>query len=604
MNSKALKISFSFISYFLSLGVIFAVNAMNDALIDQNTSLFPNQQNKTQTEEVTTAQAFNDTTSEAPTNMNNVSKEDVFGIGDQFGSKITPELRKKMLEGNRNSSGMFVFGQNLFMAPINLQIPQQNPEYVINIGDKISINIWGAMEFTQHLTVDSQGNIFIPKIGPIRVADLQNKELNSVISAAVKSVYKDNIFVYANLLTAQPVKVYVSGYVIRPGLYDGLSSNSILYFLTQAGGIILNQGSFRTVKILRNNKVVRNIDLYDFLLKGSIPYIQFQQHDTILVEPALDTVEVTGQVLRPASYEPTSEGFPLREMLKVSGAKPEATYVLVENYRGVQPTQEYIPLTEVNEHLVYGGEKVTLVSDQNMMKVRVLITGSIYGPRQMVVSNGTTLYDVMMNINMMPESNPSSAQLYRKSLSLQQKATIEAGLDLLEREVYTKGPLTPDGASIQQTFAKTISEFVKKARNAQPKGQVVITSSEQWKEIKMEDQDMVNIPTITSLIRIDGEVLYPLAVTTRADYTIRDYINEAGGITRLGDSSNIVVVAQNGSIKKCDLSWSSWSTPPKIIGGDQIMVLPVTTTQALTVASAISQMIYQVAIATRVVITP
>ena len=190
--------------------------------------------------------------------------------GSQFSNKVINE------DNIRQLIHLNVFGANLFSNQCRSlpQIALYHPNYLISIGDKISLSIWGAFEYTTVAQVDSQGNIFIPKVGPVHVADIPNKDLNEVISAALKKTFERNVTVYANLMSAQPVQVFVSGYVAKPGLYDGMSSDSALYFLCKAGGILTQQGSFRHVDLVRNGKVISHIDLYNFLLDGVMPFSQ------------------------------------------------------------------------------------------------------------------------------------------------------------------------------------------------------------------------------------------------------------------------------------------------------------------------------------------
>ena len=131
-----------------------------------------------------------------------------------------------------------VFGAQMFNGYFGSQsFTGFNPDYQIAAGDRVSVRMWGA--FTMDLTqgVDAQGNIFLPSLGPIRVQGVRNGELNEQVQQHVKRVFRANVSSYASLDTAQPVKIYVTGYVRQPGLYNGVSSNSVLYYLDQAGGI-------------------------------------------------------------------------------------------------------------------------------------------------------------------------------------------------------------------------------------------------------------------------------------------------------------------------------------------------------------------------------
>jgi len=523
-------------------------------------------------------------------------------IGDSFGSTITAAMRKKYLSGYE--SLLPVFGENLFARQIQLPlIPLHNPEYLISIGDQIAITIWGELEIAQQFTVDSQGNIFLPKIGPIHVAGLLNKELNRIIDSAIKSVFKDNINIYANLVTAQPIKVFVSGYALMPGLYAGISSNSILYFLSKAGGVILNQGSFRDIKIVRNGKVIKKIDLYNFLRNGTLPYIQLQQRDSIVVGPSMGSINVSGKVYRSASYEPGENGIALKNLINLAGASSDATYVLIQDNKGYLPKQSYIKLEDVNKQIIYSGEEITLISDQNSNFVRASISGAAFTPHHIIVPTGTTLEEIMNKfVKLKPRANAPDTQLFRKKIAIQQKAAIMSNLLNFERDAYTSNVLTAEGALIQTKFADLVTQYVNKIKEVEPKGQLVIHSPDEWKSIQVEDEDVINIPYQTQVVRVDGCVLTPTALILKPDFDLGDYIAAAGGYTNIADTSNIIIASQNGTIKNTSLAWYNfWSSVPELKAGDHIMILPGTSTQGLTVLTAVAQVIYQVAISARMV---
>ncbi|HFU76393.1 MAG TPA: hypothetical protein ENK66_09130, partial [Arcobacter sp.] len=106
------------------------------------------------------------------------------------------------------------FGEQLFQGNFkeNKQF-RYNPDYLINVGDIVSVKVWGAFEFSSDLTVDKQGNIFLPKVGEIQLLGLKNKLLKSKIESSMKKVFNQNVYVYANLKQYQPISVFVSGAV-------------------------------------------------------------------------------------------------------------------------------------------------------------------------------------------------------------------------------------------------------------------------------------------------------------------------------------------------------------------------------------------------------
>jgi len=191
--------------------------------------------------------------------------------------------------GDSNSSIMQestqVFGYNLFNGSFSKNTQHRyNPEYLISIGDTINLKMWGSFDFETKTTVDSQGNIFIPKVGTVNVLGMRNDQLSVIIENTIKKVFKKSVYIYADLESYQPVSIFVTGAVNKPGLYEGLSSDSVIQFIDKAKGIDAKSGSYRKIKVLRQNKEIYNVDLYTFLLSGSLELFQFHMGDVVVVE--------------------------------------------------------------------------------------------------------------------------------------------------------------------------------------------------------------------------------------------------------------------------------------------------------------------------------
>jgi protein involved in polysaccharide export with SLBB domain len=144
-----------------------------------------------------------------------------------------------------------VFGAQLFTGAFaRAGAARFNPDYVITPGDQVVLRLWGAFQYAQVQTVDPQGNVFLPNIGPIHLAGVR-QDLQRVITGAAAGTFRSNVYVYASLAEAQPVRVFVGGFVRRPGLYDGTSMDGLLHYLDAAGGIDPDRGTFIDVSEAR-----------------------------------------------------------------------------------------------------------------------------------------------------------------------------------------------------------------------------------------------------------------------------------------------------------------------------------------------------------------
>lgn len=492
-----------------------------------------------------------------------------------------------------------VFGAHLFGGNFK-EITRHiyNPEYKIAIGDQISVRIWGAVDFERNLVVDSQGNIFIPQVGAIRVLGVRNGNLLGIIQASVQKVYKNNVFVYADMNTYQSVSVFVTGNVNAPGLYNGLSSDSIIQFIDKAAGINLDYGSFRDIQILRDNKVIRNIDLYDFLLQGKMSLFAFRTGDVIFVGNVKNYVFASGDVQKPFRFELDKDIKTLADLARVSGAKPIVTNAIIKSYDiNHELSVRAFTKKEFASVMLKTGDEVEFQPDYNARAVSVKIEGEHNGLHSMVVKKGTNLAEVVSKIVPNEQSDLNSVQVFRKSVAKTQKELINAHLKELETLALTSTSVNNEAAAIKANQARNILEFIERAKQVEPKGQIVIENTNSYKNVILEEGDLIVVPSKNNLVLVQGEVALPGAFVYEEGKRLKYYVSLAGDYGKRADTSRVLVIRLNGKAEKFG-SYSSASIQP----GDSILVLPKIDSQGWQITTMLTQILYQIAIATSVVL--
>lgn len=490
-----------------------------------------------------------------------------------------------------------VFGAELFNGNFkNYTQRVYNPDYKIAVGDQISLKIWGAVEFEQILVVDSQGNIFIPKVGAVNLLGVKNSALVSVIKAQVNKIYKNNVFVYADMNAYQNVSVFVTGSVNAPGLYQGLSSDSVIQYLDKAGGINLEYGSFRDIQILRNNAVIKKIDLYDFLLKGQMDLFPFRSGDVVLVGNVQSYVFVNGDVQRPFRFELANDIKTLFDLARVAGAKPIVTNAILRSYGNDHKLEvSAYNKMQFSKVLLKTGDEVQFNPEYISQNISITVNGEHSGLKTLVVRKGTTLEDVSRLIVANGQSDMNALQVFRKSVAKTQKDLINAQLKELETLALTSPSVTSQGAAIKAEQAKLILEFIQRARELEPKGQIVIDKPKSYGEVILEEGDTINVPSKNNLIIVQGEVTLPGAFVYNKGEDLKYYINLAGGYGERADTSKVLVIRNNGKAQR-------YSGSVDMKPGDSVLVLPKVESENLQIFSMLTQILYQIAVATNVVL--
>ena len=495
-----------------------------------------------------------------------------------------------------------VFGWNLFKGNFSkIRKPWYNPGYRVHIGDIVSVKIWGAVELAADVPVDSQGNIFLPKVGNIPVLGVKNEQLIPTIQKSVKRVYLNKVQVYANVVNYQPITVFVTGNVIKPGLYQGMSSDSVLQFLDKARGISPDFGSYRDIEIVRGNEVVKHLDLYAFLTSGTLDLFQFKSGDVISVGDVMQRVTVTGDVKKPYRFEFSKKPVTLAHVLNLALVNPTSTNVTITRWeRDNRKVMETYPLNHTEEVLLQAGDVVDVFSDHVINLNTITIAGEHDGLHTLLVDRDANLGEVLETLTLTPRSEVASLQLFRKSVAAAQKQLLEAKLRKLEELILTTPSVTKEESLMRTQESKGILAFIDRARKIEPKGQIVINKMTDLNDIFLEDGDLIYIPTKSNLILVQGEVSFPGAHTYVESLMAKEYIALAGGLTERADVENILVLHQDGRVVKCDSK--KMLKKLKVNRGDSVLVLPKMDGKNLQIARDVTQILYQVAISTGVLL--
>ena len=487
-----------------------------------------------------------------------------------------------------------MFGQQLFRGSLQSYGVGFNPDYMLAIGDRVLLRIWGSFTFEAVQTIDPQGNVFVPNVGPVRLAGVRNNQLNEVVGSAVRRVYRDNVEVYASLDTAQPVRMFVTGFVRAPGQYPGAAAESVLGYLARAGGIDPSRGSYIDVKLIRSGEERASFDLYEFLLEGRLAPVQLQDGDTLVVAPRHNAVRVTGDVFNSYGFEFRDERASAAEVLALARPRPAATHVSITRKVGARQFGEYYALDALEGVTVTAGDELAVITDRTVATILVRVDGAIDSSRVLTLPYGSQLRDAFELVQPTPQAQPEAVQLFRASVAERQREMLEVSLRALESYALNARSATSEEAALRAREAEQITRFIERARTVEPKGQVVLAGRETAMDTLLADGDVLVIPERSSLVLVHGEVTQPNAIAYDSRSSVMDYVRLAGGTTQRAKNSRIVLLRRDGSFVDDERAQPE--------PGDEILVLPVVGAKNVEVARGITQILYQLAIAAHVVV--
>jgi protein involved in polysaccharide export with SLBB domain len=528
---------------------------------------------------------YADSTDTSRTDRKNYEDDRRKQMRDAFGNLIPKIFGEELFRNSKIS-----FEPNLRMAT-----PKS---YVIGPDDELLIDLTGDNEANYNLKVSPEGTIRLQYVGLIGVGGLTIEEATAKIRAGMSKTYPGlrtgRSTIAVNLGNIRSIKVTIIGESVRPGSYT-LSSLSTVFNALYASGGPNKNGSFRKIQVIRNSKVVANVDVYDFLLKGIQKSVRLQDQDVINI-PVYDIrVEASGEVKRPALFEALKTES-LQDIINFAGGFTSQAYTA--NIKVLQNTNKERKIVDVDaDHFStynpVNGDKYIVEKILDRFANRVEISGAVFRPGKYELEKGMTLkqliekadglkedaflnrgYISRLNLDNTPALLSFDVEKIVKgtqadiSLQREDKVTISSIFDLRdEYQVEVKGEVRNPGifkygdnmnleSLIQQAGGfnegatpKRI-EISRRVKNSDAMSvsattaQIFTVNVDQNLKLVgdpfiLQPFDIVSVRgsegyQVQKIVKIEGEVLYPGTYTIqRKDEKISDIVKRAGGLTAM-----------------------------------------------------------------------
>ena len=323
------------------------------------------------------------------------------------------------------------FGYDLFRTPATTFAPVEDvpvgPDYVLGAGDSLTIYVWGLVESVFTETVNRNGEIFIPRVGTLKVWGLSFDKVEELIRAHLSRVYT-GFRTSVTLGRLRTIRVFVVGEVTRPGAYTLSALSTLTNALFAAGGPS-KQGTLRRIRLLRNNHLVSELDFYDFLLRGDKSRdVRLESGDAVFVPPIGPVVGLVGNVNRPAIYELKGETR-VTDLLAMAGGLSPGGYLQrlqLERFRDNRDrlVQDFNLLDFYQRGL---READPVLQDGDLLRVfpvdpriynAVTLEGFIKRPGNYELRPGMRVGDLLTQDELLPEAYLDRAEIVRVKADL------------------------------------------------------------------------------------------------------------------------------------------------------------------------------------------
>ncbi len=434
-------------------------------------------------------------------------------VNDEKRGEQTRKQEKVVNKKVKDTLNALIFGSELFDNPdlnfepsLNLATPVN---YVLGPGDELQISVYGVQEYSGTIPVSTEGKISIQNVGQISVSGMTIEAATQKIKGAIGRVYSTvasgQSQVGISLSRIRTIKVTIIGSK-QPGNYS-ISSLATVYNALFLGGGPGKNGSYRNIELLRNNKVYKKIDIYNFLVNGDqSDNVGLKDNDVIRIPAYTQRVTLEGQVKRPGIFE-MKAGETFKNLLAFASGFNEFAYtssVTVLQKTDKEFKVKDIKASQYGSYKPLAGDVFRVARILNRFENRIKIEGAVFRPNIYSFYEGMRISDLVAQADGLKEDAYTS------------RATI----------VRTKSDLTTEVTNVN--LQKALSGDVEA-------------------NISLRKEDVVTVYSILDFredykITIDGEIKTPGVYDFHENLTLNDLLVQAGGLT--GSASKRVEVAR------------------------------------------------------------
>lgn len=459
-----------------------------------------------------------------------------------------PSISAPMVAKAASGGTSEIFGKDLFekdnvsfQPNVNMPTPAN---YVLGPGDEVVIDVWGAAKKHYQLMVSKEGFIQLENIGPIYVTGLSLERARSRVTSRLSELYRGlsgaepNTFAQVYIGKIRTIKVTVMGNAEVPGTYTLPSISTVFHGLYASGGPN-EQGSFRKVQLIRYNRKVAELDLYQYLMTGTAKGNQFLRDGDIILIPSYDRrVRISGEVLKEGLFE-LKEGESAEALLEFSGGYTAWAYTKLIQLERNTPRDRLvkdIDGKELHKLPLKNGDQIHVRRIINRFENRVKLVGALQMPGSYEIGKNTTLLQVI-----------------QKAEGLHQNAFLGRALLMRYTESYTR-----EAQSIN------LQELL-----------------EGKDTLVLQADDVVHVYFIDELqeaqkVQIEGAVQSGGEYTFYTGMTLQDLIAQAGGLTDAAASNNIEVARRIRSLEATEETAEifSFQIDAQLAGGNDFALEP------------------------------
>jgi polysaccharide export outer membrane protein len=211
------------------------------------------------------------------------------------------------------------------VAPSSTTGPIANSNVKLGPGDLIEVSVFGVPELATKERVSSAGDLYLPLIDYVHVADLTTDEAQELIQKRLEDggfVRSPHVSIFVDESASQAVMMV--GELARPGAYPAIGERKLFDMISLAGGLTDRAG--RTVVIVHRGDPDHKVELQlpRNLAEDTTHNVEIEPGDTIIVSRA-GIIYVVGDVAHPSGFMVEDDRLTVLKALALAGGSTKTS---------------------------------------------------------------------------------------------------------------------------------------------------------------------------------------------------------------------------------------------------------------------------------------
>ena len=459
------------------------------------------------------------------------------------GINKTPNTDYK--KGDLFGSQFFNSMQTSFMP---ISAPNLDDTYVLDFGDVLRIQLLGQQDLINSYQLERDGSINLPDVGKIFLAGLSLGEASKLIKSKVNQAFIGTDS-FTSLENIRDVSVLLAGDVFNPGVYTLNGSSNMLHALNVAGGIS-EYGSYRSVKLIRDDMVIDTLDLYDILINGkSTSKNRLRSGDIIFVDPRRNVITLEGAFKRPFKYELLENESVSDAIRYANGMTIDADLKNIFLYRISGDEIKSISIANISQF------NDILALDEDRIFIRknsfrnIKVEGAITRPGNYKMIEGQSIFDLIEQAGGYTKNAYPEGAIYLNEGS--KRINIDASNRLYDE--FLDQLLQATQKSSGQVDLTSIINLSQQVKDIAPNGRVIVDLLDDSNKVLVQDGDILRIPEKTNNVYIYGEILNEGALIYKSGADIQFYLDQASGLKEQANIKSIFILYPNGQTEQFNI---------------------------------------------------